>query len=75
MITNLRKVKKMALKFTNSRDRSYFLHKRERVTKSGKVVPLYFFAKEIKDGAIDAVPEGYQISESRNGLPVLKKSG
>lgn len=63
----------MAFSFTNSKDRTYFLHKRDRVLKSGKTQTLYFFAKEVKDGALDAVPAGYQVSESKNGLPVLKK--
>jgi hypothetical protein len=41
--------------------------------KSGKEQTIYFFAKEVKEGALDAVPEGYVVSESKNGLPVLKK--
>lgn len=60
----------MAFSFTNSKERTYFLH--ERATKNGRT--LYFFAKEVKDGALDAVPAGYEVSESKNGLPVLKKS-
>ena len=64
----------MALKFTNSKDKSYYLHKNERVTKTGKTVTLYYFSKEVKEGkSLDAVPAGYEISESKNGLPVLKK--
>jgi hypothetical protein len=43
--------------------------------KSGKEQTLYFFAKKVKDeGALDAVPAGYQVVESKNGLPVLKKA-
>jgi hypothetical protein len=42
--------------------------------KNGGTQTIYFFAKEVKDGAIDAVPAGYEVSESRNGLPVLRKS-
>ena len=34
----------------------------------------FFFAKAEKEGALDAVPEGYEVSESKNGLPVLKRS-
>jgi hypothetical protein len=41
--------------------------------KSGKEQTIYFFAKTIKDGSLDAVPDGYVVSESKNGLPVLKK--
>jgi hypothetical protein len=65
---------KMAFSFTNSKDRTYYLHKRDTTLKNGRTQTIYFFAKEIKDGAIDAVPAGYQVAESKNGLPVLKKA-
>ncbi|MDZ7844200.1 MAG: hypothetical protein U5K99_05320 [Anaerolineales bacterium] len=64
----------MAYKHTNSKGKTYILHGRTRKLKSGKETTLYFFAKEEKDGALDAVPEGYVVSESKNGLPVLKKA-
>lgn len=64
----------MAYSFTNSKDRTYFLHKRDTELKNGRTQTIYFFAKEVKEGAIDAVPEGYMVSESKNGLPVLKKA-
>lgn len=63
----------MAFSYTNSKGRTYFLHSRETTLKNGGTQTIYFFAKEVKDGAIDAVPAGYMVSESRNGLPVLKK--
>jgi hypothetical protein len=65
---------KMAFSFTNSKDRTYYLHKRDTTLKNGRTQTIYFFAKEVKDGAIDAVPAGYQVAESKNGLPVLKKA-
>ena len=64
----------MAFSFTNSKDRTYFLHQRTTTLKSGRTQTLYFFAKEVKEGALDAVPDGYVVSESKNGLPVLKKA-
>ena len=65
----------MAYSYTNSKGVTYFLHSTTRMLKSGKQQTLYFFAKEVKDeGALDAVPAGYQVSESKNGLPVLKKA-
>ena len=64
----------MAYTHTNSKGTTYYLHERTSETKTGKKRTLYFFAKEEKDGAIDAVPEGYEVSESSNGLLVLKKS-
>ena len=64
----------MAFSFTNSKGRTYFLHRKDTTLKNGRTQTIYFFAKEEKDGALDAVPDGYKVSESRNGLPVLKKS-
>jgi hypothetical protein len=64
----------MAYSFTNSKGRTYFLHKRDTQLKNGRFQTIYFFAKEVKDGAIDEVPDGYAVSESRNGLPVLKRA-
>ena len=54
--------------------KTYYLHLREQKRKDGNVTKLYFFAGDIKDGAIDALPEGYEVMESeRTGLPILKK--
>ncbi|HRQ40293.1 MAG TPA: hypothetical protein PLD25_20470 [Chloroflexota bacterium] len=64
----------MAFSVKNSKGSTYFLHKRDTTLKNGRTQTIYFFAKEVKDGAMDAVPAGYQVSESKNGLPVLKKA-
>ncbi len=63
----------MAYSFTNSKGVTYYLHTRKQMAASGKERTLFFFAKEIKDGAMDAVPTGYQVVEMKTGLPVLKK--
>jgi hypothetical protein len=34
---------------------------------------MFFFSKEVKEGALDAVPAGYNVVEMKTGLPVLKK--
>ncbi|MCW5876796.1 MAG: hypothetical protein KIS85_07930 [Anaerolineales bacterium] len=65
----------MAYKHTNSKGQDYYLHAQTRPSKSGKPRTLYFFSKEIKDSAIDAVPAGYTVAEMATGLPVLKKAG
>ena len=54
----------MALHYTNRRGRTYYLHRRK--TKKGKV--RYVFAKSVSDGALDALPDGYQVRESINGV-------
>lgn len=49
----------------------YFLHGRNAANGKTK---LYFFAKEVKDGAMPALPEGFEVSENAaTGLPILKK--
>jgi hypothetical protein len=63
----------MAYTYTNSRGRSYILHSKEMTLKNGNVQTIYFFAKEKRESALDNIPEGYEVSESRNGLPVLKR--
>ncbi len=63
----------MAYSFRNSKGQTYFLHATTRVLKSGKKQSLYYFAKTQKAGALDNVPQGYMVTESKTGLPVLKK--
>jgi hypothetical protein len=66
----------MAYTFTNSKGVTYILHAQTRESKNpgGKPRTLYFFSKEQKAGAIDAVPAGYTVAEMATGLPVLKKA-
>ncbi|MCL4869363.1 MAG: hypothetical protein KJ063_10355 [Anaerolineae bacterium] len=64
----------MAYTHTNSKGNTYILHSRETTLKNGRKQTIYFFAKEEKEGALNAVPNGYEVAESRNGLPVLKKA-
>lgn len=64
----------MAFSFTNSKDRTYILHQKTTTLKNGNTQTIYFFAKEEREGSLDAVPDGYEVSESKNGLPVLKRA-
>jgi hypothetical protein len=63
----------MAFTYTNSKGNKYILHSRQTTLKNGTKQTIYFFAKEEKEGALNDVPNGYVVSESKNGLPVLKK--
>jgi hypothetical protein len=57
---------KMAYAHTNSKGNTYYLHS------NGK---MFYFAKEVKaEGALDAVPAGYNVAEMKTGLLVLKKN-
>lgn len=63
----------MAFSYKNKKGNSYYLHGRETTLKNGRKSTIYFFAKEEKEGVLEAVPDGYQVAETSNGLPVLKK--
>ncbi len=64
----------MAYTHTNSKGQTYHLHQRDVILKGGREQRIYFFAKEVKDGAIDDLPEGFIVVENtRTGLPILKK--
>lgn len=64
----------MAFSYKNSKGTTYYLHGRDTQLKNGKTQKIFFFAKEVKDGALDSVPKGYEVKESKNGLPVLGKA-
>ena len=54
--------------------KTYHLHARLQKLRGGQEVTLYYFAGEATEGAIDAPPAGYEVSENeRTGLPLLKK--
>jgi hypothetical protein len=64
----------MAYQYKNSKGTTYHLHCSKRKTSTGKEQVLYYFSKTVKEGAIDALPKGYVVSEASSGLPLLKKA-
>jgi hypothetical protein len=61
--------------YTNSKGQTYYLHTREVTLKNGRVQRIYFFARDVRSGALAAVPAGYTVVETkRTGMPVLKKA-
>lgn len=55
--------------------KTYHLHARLQKLKGGQEVTLYYFAGAPGEGAIDALPAGYVVSENeKTGLPLLKKA-
>lgn len=62
---------------TNSRGTTYYLfHKQVPLANSDRVQTIYYFAKDpnnAKGMPLAEVPEDRVVSETRNGLPVLKK--
>ena len=64
----------MTYSTTNRRDETYFLHARDIELRNHHPQRIYFFAKTEKIGAIDRIPDGYEVVENaRTGLPVLRK--
>ena len=55
--------------YTNRKGVTYTLCK--GVTKTGK--PRYFFARDLRGEPVEAIPEGYEIRESVNGVVSLAK--
>lgn len=54
--------------------KTYHLHHRRQKLRGGQEVTLYYFAGQPGEGALDALPEGYEVSENaKTGLPLLKK--
>jgi len=54
---------------------TYYLHTKEVTLRGGRRQPIYYFAKDVREGeAVDSLPAGYIVMEnSRTGLPMLKK--
>ena len=64
----------MAFEFKNSKGVTYYLHTREVILKGGRAQRIFFFARDIRPGSLDAVPEGLEVMEtSKTGMPILKK--
>ena len=55
--------------------KTYYLHSRDVTLRGGRQQTIYFFAQTEKDGVLDELPAGYEVSENpRTGLPLLKKA-
>jgi hypothetical protein len=64
----------MAFTFKNSKGVTYTLHRIESTQKNGQTRALHYFSRDVRPGALDALPAGYVVSEARTGMPVLKKA-
>jgi len=69
-------VEKMAYSVESKKTgQTYYLHSKEVTLRGGRKQTIYFFARDVRDGAVDSLPAGYMVMEnSRTGLPMLKKS-
>ncbi len=65
----------MAYAFTNKKGVTYYLHSKSVTLKGGRQQTIFYFARDIRPGALDAVPAGYQVVETaKTGMPILKKA-
>jgi hypothetical protein len=65
----------MAYEYNNSKGVKYFLHFKDVNLKGGRIQRIYYFARDIRSGALDSVPAGYKVIETeRTGMPILKKA-
>jgi len=65
----------MAYSYTNSKGATYYLHGKKVTLKNGRQQQIYYFAKDVRPEALDEVPAGYEVMETkRTGMPVLKKA-
>jgi hypothetical protein len=64
----------MAYEFTNKKGVKYYLHSKNVTLKGGRNQVIYFFARDIRPGALNAVPAGFKVIETvKTGMPILKK--
>ena len=65
----------MPYEFKNTKGVTYYLHSREVELRGGKKQTIYYFARDIRPGALDQVPAGYKVVETaKTGMPILKKA-
>jgi hypothetical protein len=64
----------MAYEFMNSKGVAYYLHAKDVTLKGGRQQKIFFFARDVRPGALDGVPDGYMVVETtKTGMPILKK--
>jgi len=64
----------MAFEFKNSKGTAYFLHAKDVTLKGDRKQRIFFFARDVRPGALDGVPDGYKVIETeKTGMPILKK--
>lgn len=64
-----------AYSYTNKKGQTYYLHGKQVTLKNGRTQQIYFFARDIREGALEAIPEGMEVMETeRTSMPVLKRS-
>lgn len=64
----------MAYKHTNTKGVTYFLNSKEVTLRGGKKQVIYYFSKDERPEAVEALPEGMVVNENpRNGFLTVKR--
>ena len=64
----------MAFEYKNSKGVAYYLHAKDVILKGGRQQKIFFFARDVRDGSLDVLPDGYMVVETaKTGMPILKK--
>ncbi len=65
----------MAYSHTNSKGVTYYLHQKEVTLRGGKQQRIFYFAKDERPEAIDALPDNMEVVENpRNGFLTLRRT-
>jgi len=65
----------MAFSHKNSKGQTYYLHSKNVTLRGGRKQVIYYFARQVKPGALEALPEGKLVVENkRTGLPLVKSA-
>jgi hypothetical protein len=65
----------MAFSYQNAKGVTYYLHGKKVTLKNGRMQQIYYFARDVRAEALNEVPAGYAVVETkRTGMPVLKKA-
>ncbi|MFZ2199684.1 MAG: hypothetical protein WAV40_02770 [Microgenomates group bacterium] len=65
----------MAFSYQNAKGVTYYLHGKKVTLKNGRMQQIYYFARDVRAEALNEVPAGYVVVETkRTGMPVLKKA-
>lgn len=63
-----------AFSYINAKGQTYYLHAKDVELKNGRTQTIYYFARDVRDGSLPDVPEGFEVVEtSKTNLPVLKR--
>lgn len=64
----------MAYSHTNSKGQTYYLHSKNVTLRGGRKQTIFYFAREVKPGALDELPADRMVVENKKtGLPLLKR--